>query len=128
MNNFRTLLLIPVLVIQLLGLLTNISWKSLQLTEFDTEVCKDVKRETPAKIVEPAADFQLIKKEEFPGFNNPICRKETPLKCEIQPVVISKKRVNLSVKKASAGNQRVIQKSSAISKISFNGTVTAVLY
>ena len=70
----------------------------------------------------------VIKKEDLKCENNPICRKENPLKCEIRPKIIVKKCGNLSAKKDSADNQLTVKKVSVITNVIFNGTGNAQLF
>jgi hypothetical protein len=127
MNNFRTIILILVSVIQISAMITNINWESLQLTEFTGKGCKDIKHENSSKIAGPMNDLQL-KKEDFGSINSPICRKETPLKSTEQPAIISNKNSNPPVVKVLENNELKVKKSQVMNQIIFNGTVDAELF
>ena len=126
MNNLRTLLLIPAFVFQMSGSLINFSWNSLPLTELSEKVCHNIKRETMSVISKSSKDY-VLKSEDLKCENNPIIRKESPLKCEIHPKVILKKCEPLPAKKDSADNQQTVKKISVITNVLFNGTGNARL-
>ena len=128
MNNLRTLLLIPVFFIQITGFMMSRNSESFRSFELSENRTQEIKRQASTIDETPSKNLQLFKKDGITCENTPICRKETPLRCEVQSVVIPQKRSNPSVKKASVNNQRAMQKSSVMSKISFNGTVSAILY
>jgi len=128
MNNLRTLLLIPVFVIQISGILSNISWGSILTTELSAKVSREIKRETLAKTSEALKDFHMTKREALKCENNPVYRKETPLRYEISPEVIVKQSESLSVKKDSTDNRRSEKKVSVITNVLFNGTGNAELF
>ena len=128
MNNFRTLLLIPVLVIQMSGILTNFSWDSLQLAELSKKVCREIKNETLSKIPKSTTDY-LFKREALKCENNPINRKEIPLKCEIHSKVnLKKSEYRTPAKKDSIDSQLPVKKVSVISNVLFSGTGNAELF
>jgi len=126
MNIFKTLILIS--VIQISGIITNISWESIQLTKLAGKVCVQVKHETSTKIVEANHDMRVITKDELQVQNTPICRKEVSLKNSVPQVVSSDKSKEVPVTKASGNDQQTIRKSSAMGLITFNGTVSAELF
>ena len=127
MNNFRTIILFLVSVIQISAMITNINWDSLQLTELTGKVCKDIKRETSSKIAGPLTDLQL-KKEDFKSNNSPICRKETPIKSTEQPVISSNKNNNPQVVKVLENSELKVKKSPVMNQIIFSGTEDAELF
>lgn len=98
MNNFRTLLLIPVFIFQISGILTNMNWGSMLLAELSGKVCQNIKHETSSKIAEPIKEL------------------------------ITKKRVDLPLKKDSVENNRTIKRVSAITNILFSDTGNAALF
>ena len=127
MNNFRMLLLIPVLLFQMSGCLTNFSWNSLLLTGLSEKVCHNIKSKTFSILPESAKDY-VVKKEDLKCDNNPICRKDNPLKCEIHPKIVVKKCGSISAKKDSVNNQITVKKVSVVSNVIFNGTGNAKLF
>ena len=127
MNNFRTIILFLVSVIQISAMITNINWDSLQLTELTGKVCKDIKRETSSKLEGTLNNLQL-KKEDFRSINSPICRKETPLKSTEQPVISSNKNSNPPVVKVLESSELKVKKSPVMNQIIFSGTEDAELF
>ena len=121
------LLLIPVLVFQMSGGLTNFCWNSNLLTELSDKVCQSIKRETLALLPESSKDY-VITRGVLKSENNPICRKDNPLKCEIHPKIVVKKCGSISAKKDSADTQIIVKKVSAITNVIFNGTGNAKLF
>jgi len=128
MNNFRTIIVILVSVIQTSGMLASLSCDSSNLTEFAGKVCKNIKCETSAKIAESTYDFRDNVNEGLLNLNNPICRKEASLKTDIQPVIGSGKSLDLPVKKALGNIQQPVKRNSTMTQISFNVTVNAALF
>jgi hypothetical protein len=128
MNNFRTIIVILVSVIQTSGMLASLSCDSSKLTEFAGKVCKNVKSETSAKIVESAYDVRANINEGLQDLNSTICRKEATLKIAEKPVVSSGKSADLPVKKASGENQQPVKRNSVMTQIIFDSTVNADLF
>jgi hypothetical protein len=121
------LLLFPVLIIQMSASLTNFSWNSSLLTELSEKTCHNIKRETLSLMPKSAKDY-VIDREDLKCENNPIIRKESPLKCEIHPKVILKKCEPVPAKKDSTDNQQTVKRVSVITNVLFNGTGNAQLF
>lgn len=128
MNNLKALLLIPVLIIQLSGILTNKCWESFQLAELSEKVCPNINRETITKTTESTNYLVILKNEKIGCVNSPICCKETTIECLDQPEIISKKKENLPVKKTTENNQRPLRRVSLISHIRFIGPGSGELF
>ena len=128
MNNLRTLLLIPVFVIQISGILTNVSCGSLLSAELSGKVRREIKRESISKTQEILKDFHFIQREELNCENTPIYRKEASLTCENRPNVVIKKSETLSTKKDSTDNRQSAKKVSVITNVLFSGTGNARLF
>jgi len=128
MNNLRTLLLIPVFVIQISGILTNVSCGSLLSAELSGKVRREIKRESISKTQEIMKDFHLIQREELNCENTPIYLKEASLTCENRPNVVVKKSETLTTKKDSTDNRQSAKKVSVITNVLFSGTGNARLF
>jgi len=124
MNTFRTFFLIIVSVIQISGMHTECIWKSLQLREFVTKTCKDVKHESSYKMTKMTTDLQLNKKADSQSLN----WKAMSTKSNAQSPNVSNKGENLPEEKASDNCQQTIKISGMTSQIRFDRTEPAELF
>ena len=127
MSNFKTLLIIPFMVLQMTGVLSGISWDNIQLAQFAGNICKEIKCEVSSGISESSKDLQIKKEADFKELNTPICPKEISLKCEETPALI-KTQDDRSVKVNPQGAQPQIHKKSEKNPIQFGETVKAQLF
>ena len=127
MSNFKTLLIIPFMVLQMTGVLSGISWDNIQLAQFAGNICKEIKCEVSSGISESSKDLQIKKEADFKEENIPICPKEIALKCAGTPVLMKTKN-DSSDKGNSQGAQQQNQKNSEKIHIQFGETVKARLF
>jgi hypothetical protein len=127
MNNFRTLILILVSVIQISVMYTSRALESSKLIEFTSKVCQNNKPEKTAKMADLSKDLCLNKNEDLQDIDNTICRKEASLKNDSQPVIVSNKNDKKGIEKSYDNSDQTIKKG-LLSQIVFSETLNADLY
>jgi hypothetical protein len=128
MNYLRTLILISVFFIQISGLMMNNISESFRSSETSSIVTHELKFENSHISETPSKVLQLQKKEEPTCENNPLCRKEAPIKGLDQPGIITKTTENIPVKTAPTENKKPLRKVSVISRLRNIGTGSTELF
>lgn len=127
MNNFRTLILILVSVIQISVMFTGRALESSKLIEYTSKVCQNSKPEKTAKMVDSSKDLCLIKNVDRQVIDNEICHKEASLKNDSQPAIFSNESDKKGIEK-SYENSEQTNKKGLLSQIVFSETLNADLY
>ena len=128
MNTFRTLIIILVSTVQISGILSNMSWDSLQSTKLSGKTCNEVKSANNLKNADSECDLHLAKNDDLKRINNTINRAKSPLMSIEKTVISSNKSDKLPVIKTLENNEEHVKNISGISQITFDGTVSAELF
>jgi len=126
MYTFRTLLLQVVFVVQFICFATSNGGETFQPSENKVRTELNNKSGFSSIINKSANQSDSLRLEETRCINSPICRKETPLKCLVQPSIISKE--NLPVKTTPNEKKNSQRKVSASNFIRIVGTGDAQLF
>ena len=128
MNTFRTLILILVSTVQISGILSNMSWDSLQSTKLSGKTCNEVKSANNLKNADSECDLHLTKKDDLRQMNKTIIRAESPLLSVEKAVISSNKGDDNPLTRSLGNNNQPVKIISGISQITFDGTVSAELF